>query len=614
MTYPSAKLFSYDPSDNTFRDYGSLTTDDAYAEALSVVDGVAYVGTGMAAGHLFAVDVATGAVTPMEPPPGYETITRYYKSSKVGDLIAFAFSPGLKGGTNTLFWDTQSKEWACDGAIPGIVSLNGPYTDGTSDGRMFYKAQGEIWEFNSTDCSVQPTGWIDTGLENTGSHRTLDVVEDGDAVRLVGINNDGSFWVFNPADASHTLHTSVLPGNPLTAHSIHAATDGRVYIGTYLGPGAMGRFDPTTGEMETISGPSQADTMVTHREQLVVGSYGNAVVHAGDPNQPWDWSTNPTQLFRLVDGYDQDRIMAMDSNDELVAIGTVSEYGVQGGALTITDLDERRDTYRDLVPAQSVVAVAFGPDGLIYAGTSIRGGLSSPNSTEDAHLIAFDPVSEEVVKLEVPVPGNDVVASLVAVDTSIWGLTNSGHVFEFDTTSGNIVQTIDLDTGTTSSPWGLAASIHLHPDNGLLYGVANGQVFTVNPEVGTSQVLLNDHAYKRMDIADDGTVFIVDATDLYSFRPEASRPLNYQERLEMLNTALTLHAGSGDLPESMFEELQPILDRAIDHAQHERSTPSVQAVQHFLRTLARAGAKHPVPRDVMSELETLGQAVAEAAK
>src|SRR5690625_6971978 len=32
VTYPNAKLFSYDPETGDLRDYGSLATDDSYAE------------------------------------------------------------------------------------------------------------------------------------------------------------------------------------------------------------------------------------------------------------------------------------------------------------------------------------------------------------------------------------------------------------------------------------------------------------------------------------------------------------------------------------------------------------------------------------------------------
>ena len=142
VTYPNAKLFSYDPDTGDLHDYGSLDSNDSYAEALAVHNGVAYVGTGMESGHFVAVDLDSGETTRIEVPAGYEQITRFYKSQLVGDLVATVFSPGISGGTNTLFWDTTEGEWVCDGAIPRTVSLNAPFTGPTHDGRMFYKSQG----------------------------------------------------------------------------------------------------------------------------------------------------------------------------------------------------------------------------------------------------------------------------------------------------------------------------------------------------------------------------------------------------------------------------------------------------------------------------------------
>src|SRR5690625_1561477 len=145
VTYPNAKLFSYDPETGDLRDYGSLASNDSYAEALAVRDGFAYVGTGMESGHFVAVDLDSGEATRIEVPAGYEQITRFYKAQLVGDLVAAVFSPGISGGTNTLFWDTTEGEWVCDGAIPRTVSLNAPFSSPTEAGRRSISTRGKFW-------------------------------------------------------------------------------------------------------------------------------------------------------------------------------------------------------------------------------------------------------------------------------------------------------------------------------------------------------------------------------------------------------------------------------------------------------------------------------------
>lgn len=602
VTYPNAKLFSYDPESAEFRDYGSVADVDNYAEGLAVHDGVAYVGTGMEVGTAVAVDTETGEMTTLDLPAGYERITRFYKFRSVGDMVAMAFSPGIAGGSNVLFWDTTEQGWACDGAIPRNVSLNVPFASETRDGRMFFKSQGEIWSFDSTDCSVEATGWIDTDLAGTGSHRVLDLLatgtEESPEYRLIGTNNDGSFWTFDPDSGDHAFVESQIFGAPLTAHSIHVAADERVYVGTYLGPGALGRFNPEEQEFEDqLNGPLQVSSFLTFGDQLIIGSYGNAVVHMGDPAQEWDWGTNPSQRFRLIDGYQQDRLLGQATDGDLVAMATVSDYGVRGGALTLTDMADYRETFRDLVEHQSHVSVTFGQDGLVYSGTSIRGGLSSQDSPLDAHLVVFDPESEEVVNAVVPVEGNDVVAGVTSLGSSIWGVTNSSDLFEYDTQAGEVVGVYDLGTAPASSPWGVASTVQAHPHNGLLYGIAGTDVFAFDPQTGESQILLEDRGYKRMDIAADGTIYVIDETNLYSISVDSSDGEDSPaEQVRALRAAAQGYIDSGDMAGPIAQQVTNALGQAADHLGAERLPAGIAALERVIQHL-----ENPKVPDTLSE-------------
>src|SRR5699024_11380485 len=126
---------------STHPEYGRAT----YAEGLALHDGTAYVGTGMEVGHAVAVDLESGEMSELEPPSAYGNITRFYKFQSVGDLVALAFSPGLSGGTNVLFWDAVEDEWVCDAAIPSVLSLNAPFSTQNADGQMYVKSKAEIW-------------------------------------------------------------------------------------------------------------------------------------------------------------------------------------------------------------------------------------------------------------------------------------------------------------------------------------------------------------------------------------------------------------------------------------------------------------------------------------
>ncbi|MBZ2199553.1 hypothetical protein [Occultella gossypii] len=524
-TYPRAKAFTYDPQTGEVVDFGSVTTGDAYGWGLEEVNGTMYIGTGIGEGHVMTVDTATREIAELALPPEYdEALTYFYRFQQVGDLVAMAFSPGLPGGTNTAFWDTVNQEWACEGAIGTFLQLNGPYTQATPDGVMYYKSGGEIWSFDSSDCSTAATGWADLGL--SGSHRVLDLVMVGEADAaepwLVGVNNDGSMWRFNPSTGEHAEFESEVLGAPLTAHTVTSGPDDQIYVSTYLGPGTISRYDPATEQITQLNGPGQADSWLTYGDEVLVGSYPNAIVHRGDPAQPWDWGTNPAHAFQLI-GDAQDRVISMATDGALVALGTVSDYGVRGGALTITDMNGTIDVYRDPVPNQSVTSVAFGADGLVYAGTSIRGGLSSPNSPLDAHLVVVDPATGTQEFAGVPVPGNDVVAALAVRGETVWGLTNTGMVFGFDTASRTVTSTTDLGTGRSASPWGLGSTLQANPVDGLLYGIAGESVFVFDPATQEFRIL-TEPGFKRLTITTSGQLYAVGATNLYRIDLEGTVP------------------------------------------------------------------------------------------
>lgn len=526
-TYPNAKAFSYDIDTGTVRDYGRVVAStDTYGWGFEKIGNHLYVGTGIGEGHLVRVDIETGEKTEITIPEPYDsTLTYFYWFRRVGHLLAMAFSPGIPNGTNALFYDTRTEKFVLDGAIPGFLSLNGPLTQPTPDGKLYFKSSNEIHELDTTDGTTRATGWAGTGLAATGSHRTLDLtmVGRGRLARpvLLGGNNDGSFWRFDPITGEHSFFPTVVDGAPLTAHAIAAGPDAKIYVSTYLGPGAIARFDPATSSTEVLTGPGQADTMLAVGDDLLLGSYPGGVVHRGNPSQPWKYGTNPSQQYRLI-GDAQDRIIAMAAEpgtgtERRIAIGTVSDYGVTGGALTIQDTDNTVHVYRDLIDRQSVTSVLWGTDGLVYAGTSIRGGLSSPTSSGDAELLVVDPADGTLVHHGVPVAGNDVVAGLApGRDGRLWGVTNTGHLFAFDTTQRKFVADLDLGVGGSPSPWGLASTLTSHPSDGLLYGLVANRLFAFDP---VSQVwqFLSAPGLKRLTVAPDGMLYAVDETHLHSY-------------------------------------------------------------------------------------------------
>src|SRR5690625_3957685 len=161
-------------------------------------------------------------------------------------------------------------------------------------------------------------------------------------------------------------------------------------MGAYLSSGAMSRIDPQTQDVEYLDGPKQGDHIITHGDQMAVSSYPGAVVNLGSVEGDWHWGSTD-EVLRLDRGapYYQDRIFAMASIDDLLAVGSVPDYGQVGGALTLLDTETGEyEVHRDVVEGQSVVSLTHH-EGLIYGGSGIHGDRKSTRLNSSHVAISY---------------------------------------------------------------------------------------------------------------------------------------------------------------------------------------------------------------------------------
>src|SRR5690606_4643256 len=111
--------------------------------------------------------------------------------------------------------------------------------------------------------------------------------------------NDGVLWRYDPVTGHGDLLDVGIKGAPATVHSVGIGGDGDVYFGAYLSAGVMARVDMSTGTLEQLDGPKQADSVVAHHNRTVVGTYPGAEFYVGHANKDWRWGTNPGHLFSL---------------------------------------------------------------------------------------------------------------------------------------------------------------------------------------------------------------------------------------------------------------------------------------------------------------------------
>ncbi|SEE91729.1 PQQ-binding-like beta-propeller repeat protein [Ruania alba] len=489
-TYPDAKVIAYDPSTGEFRDYGTQTEDAAYVFGLGIVDGEIWAGTGPVP-HLYRIDPDSGERTEMQPPAHVMDGADWFIAIEPRDDLVFVrLSP--RGAYDMAVYDRSQGRWL-DDIVEGTfaAALTQPGL-----GHKAYFLTGDVLTgYHLRDQRTFSTGFEHSDLRAAmagavGTYGiTVTEIAGLPADTVVGLNTDGHLWHYNLATRRHALIDADILGTPAGAHSIGVGPDGRVYLGAYLSSGAMSRIDPESQQIEQLRGPKQADAIGAHDGWLAVSSYPGAIVHLGAPDEDWADFERILELRRGAPHY-QDRIFAMTSVGDRLAVGSVPDYGQLGGALTIVDpATHEHAVHRNVVPQQSVVSLAYA-NGFVYGGTSIHGGLSTEPAAGEAELFVWDVSSGERVFSAPVVPGAEVINRLtVGPDALLWGLASDGTVFAFDPTQRTVVRRVATGL-TNSNSWGRNSSLYYRQADASLYGNSGGALFRVDPAELELEVLV----------------------------------------------------------------------------------------------------------------------------
>lgn len=515
-TYPNAKVYSYDLETGDIHDYGSVAEDVAYAWGFAEVDDALWVGTGTTP-FLREVDRDTGDITDRDIPADItdnaDFITQLVRHE---DLVFARYSPA--GESSVAMYDLAAEAWSTD--IPDL----GTWTEESDDGAFYYLAGEEVRGFDLTERTDFSIGWEEAGmtdsLPGTRSLHLLDLgLPDYPGVSLVGIREDGGIWYYNLEEQRGAEALADIEGAPATIQSMTVGPDGNPYIGAYLSVGVMARVHHETGEVEELDGPGQADALATLDDTLVVGGYPGAEFYAGDPSAGWEWETNPEHLFTIGRSAGQDRTSDMIAAGDLIAAGTVPNYGENGGALVLFDphSDDQPQIHRDIVLGQSVSALAYR-DGLVYGGTSVHGGIDSTPTQGPAELFVWDVEAGELVT-SAPVDDDAQIIHSLAFDDQgrLWVMSDSGTMLEYDVEQHEVVGSTSTEL-TGANDWGRTSELHMHPENGLMYGNAANSLYALDPATGDVEPF-GPEGIRYSAITADGTVYFTDQTNVYSFLP-----------------------------------------------------------------------------------------------
>lgn len=502
--YPGGKVFQYDPAAGRFRDYGVIVEGEQYARSMKAWGDKLYVGMGTKTPHLIELDTATGQKRDIALPESCRGEQVIYDLDIAYPKLLARITPS----SVLHIYDLEQQQWVAEiGQVSGL-SVSPP----DADGKVYFIKDDYLHQYDPSSGELKATDF--ELKEPAGDYGWLDGhTLNPERACLVGMHRDGSYWVYDPQHGAHQLYDLELSGQPVAIQSMTIGPEGSLYLGGYF-TGGLAKYDPQSGQCRLFKGIGQTEGLIAGSGKLYLGVYPKAVIYEYNPDKPWLKDTNPRRLFSLQNE-EQDRPFAFAWAGKELAIGTVSGYGRLGGALTLYDPErEQYDVFRNVVDQQSLISLTVH-DGILYAGSSVYGGLGGLPSKAEAVVLMWDIAGRQPIWQGVPVPGEKAISALAADDLgNLWGIT-AGKLFQFDLKTRTTVRVIELAPFDWSSVGHFWRGGRLSVKDGILYGYFMHSLFRFDPAADKLEVL-DDDAHLFAEDA-EGTYYFARGTDLYKY-------------------------------------------------------------------------------------------------
>lgn len=481
-SYGSAKVFAYNVAGKAY-DLGSVFPD-VYARdlALDVKNNVLFAGVGAVRANVVRFDLKTGEKRPILPME-YQTDSFAYDLDFVKGKLFVKLEPSFR--ELVLNPDTGKPDMVTDGLTKkkqeyfpiGSRGVSSLAPDGKS---VYFSYKYQLYRFDTTTNTYSPVPGA--SLANNVISWGWEEFDEPDypGKTLVGMigNYDGRAFRYNPITGNHEEFTLPFPPQPLDLYHVIAGPDRKLYSSAYIN-GSLGIYDTETGKHNQFPGLGQVEGWTWDHDKLYVGTYPEGKILEYDPKQVWRVKENPTMLFSLKE-YEQIRPMSLVVFNHKLFIGSRSEYGTWGGALTIYDLVKKGKpkVLRNIVPDQTITTIA-AKNNRIWVGTSIEGGDATTPKATEAVLFEFDPKSNKKIAEYSPlVKGIPLRISGLTVgpDGMLWGISD-GILFQFDPVRKRALRQTPLVRGGSAT----GTSMVFHP-NGYLYVTVDGSLFKIDPK------------------------------------------------------------------------------------------------------------------------------------
>ncbi|MBT2289230.1 PQQ-binding-like beta-propeller repeat protein [Paenibacillus albidus] len=507
-TYPGGKVWQYDPATKQVRDYGRVISalDQEYVRSIAYQGGYIYAGT--AHEQIVRVDLNTGEKTNIAASLTVKNDTVYDLSTIDNRYLFARYTDGSGIPGEGYIYDTATGSWL-DVELQQVTGLHA--TDSV-DGKLYYMSEKKLKTFDLAAHQVE-----ETGMTYESGFRGADWVEfknnpELPEKTLVTVRYDGGVAMLNIDTKKVIVKPPIIPGLPGVVNRLQSVSDTQLITTGSQARSSLVDLETMTAKPFSIG---QADSVYPIGNKVYMGVYPEGGLYVYDLNQE-PGSTNPQRLAVL--GNDQERLVHMSEGDGKLFISTISGYGTLGGSLTVHDTATgETKVHRNVVQNQSVLSTAY-VDGKIFGSTTIRGGLGSTPSEQEAKIFVWDVQKEQkITEFTLGIP--ELIDPIFIGDLSlgpdglIWGASYE-YIFAIDPETYKLVKYKKIYPKLYYTQW------HHHPmhwsEDGLLYVLFNNKLTVIDPETLEFRTLTDA---LRFDLGRDGNLYFTDLatnTVLYS--------------------------------------------------------------------------------------------------
>jgi hypothetical protein len=520
-TFPGARLFQYHPDSGiTLIGDGPIQEGEQYIRSLvyDMKGNAVFAGVGARA-HLVHYECDSGIMKEVLPEDARDQFV--YSLNMESERLFVRLHP-----SHTLFVYAVNADNPFTVRLEPEAKLEGVDSLGVSDcydGMVCYSNDGELFAYRIEEkmsVSLRVRVPFDA-IKLLWFH--LEDQASFPGKTLIGIgNHNGQTCVFkyNPITAALHMEIPAIEPSSTILSSMTKGPDGLIYTSGYL-VGGNGAYDPQLQTISQLRGLGQAENIAVLEGIMYFGIYPGAKMYAYDPRLPWsiDQSGNNPRFLFALDA--QDRPYALATGKGKLFIGTVPTYGTLGGMLAVYEPRTGKLEIHENPAGLLSLVTAVCHEGILYAGTSVWGGLGILPVETEAGLLVFDIATGKSDLHRLGISGlHEISALTIDRNGLIWGVAE-GYLFTYDPsvrsiTWRNLVFPEIMDYG--KHYW---RDAHLvTAKDGYLYGTIRlaGSFFRIDP------------ASKQITVLDDTGAFLLcedDAGCLY-YSDAASRMKQYR--------------------------------------------------------------------------------------